>query len=351
MNRHKNILVVRTDRVGDVVLTLPVINLIKRYIPDSHLYFLANSYTEDLLKGNSALEKVFVLKTKFCENYRELKKHKIDTVITVSPNFRLALLFFLLRIRYRIGTGYRWYSFLFNKKHYEHRRYGDKHETEYNINLLKMIDIQPEYIFSFPIPITNEDISNVTEIMNRRGLSKSDKIIIIHPGTGGSAIDLPKEKMIYLTKQIALNSGFKICFTGSSGERELVNELNSAIAMKGYSFAGELNLRELAELIRRSKIFISNSTGPIHIAAVVGTHIIGFYPPVKAMSVNRWGPYTEKKNIFIPQLNDDNHNGSNDQECKKCIQTKCRYFNCMDLIPVEAVINKINEILNKRDSI
>ena len=64
--------------------------------------------------------------------------------IIVYPTFQTALIIFLSRIKNRIGTGYRWYSFLFNSKIYEHRKYAEKHELEYNVNLLKAFGINEE---------------------------------------------------------------------------------------------------------------------------------------------------------------------------------------------------------------
>jgi heptosyltransferase III len=346
MDKHKNILIVRVDRVGDVVLTIPLINIIQEKITGSNIFFLANDYTKDLIEKNRFIKETFILRYSFIDNYRLLNKYKFDTVIVASPTFKLALLFFLMGIRFRVGTGYRWYSFLFNKKHYEHRRFGDKHELEYNVNLIKAIGINPDSSLTIDLSITEKDAIKVNDLLTHKGISTDDRLITIHPGSGGSAMDLPKEKMIDLVGRIhKLNKDFRICITGTKKESELVNALNSSINFSGITFVNELSLRELSYLIKRSSLFISNSTGPIHLAAAVGTFIIGFYPPVKAMSAQRWGPYTDKKILFIPEKRFKNDITQNTY-CLRCEKNECKHFNCMDSINIDVVYKTINELLS-----
>lgn len=342
MGNIKNILIVRTDRVGDVALTFPIIYLLKKNIPNSNIFFMVTEYTKDLLEYDQNIKKLIILDKSFIKNYLILKKNKIDVAIVASPKFILALLFFLVGIPIRIGTAYRWYSFLFNKKHYEHRKYGNKHELEYNFNLLKELNLNIDYNISYPIAIMEKDKSRVDSLVELS--EKNIKLITVHPGSGGSALDLPLDKMKELLIEINKIKNVKICLTGLEKEAEHINQLNSSIDNKALCFINKLNLRELAYLIQKSKIFISNSTGPIHLAANVGTYIIGFYPPVKAMSVERWGPYTSKKFIFIPDKR-YNSNYLIDGYCKKCKREKCKYYNCMKYLSIDDIIKKINELL------
>ena len=347
---YKNILIVRVDRVGDVLLTLPVMDVIKKGYPNASLSFLGNDYTIDLVKGNPNIKNCLVLQSSFFKNYVLLKKFDFDTVLLISPVFNLALIFFLLNVKNRIGTGYRWYSFLFNKKHYEHRRYGNKHELEYNLNLLSAMNLKYSEVSECKIYIEREDENVVERLLLEKGIKKDDKLIIIHPGSKGSSMDYPKEKMINLVKKIDSLSDYKICFTGKAEESDLVAEINESISNRGFIFIDELSLKQLSFLIKRGKIFISNSTGPIHLAAAVGTFIIGFYPPVISMSEKRWGPYTLNKYIFVPKFrNSDDLTESN--YCKKCIKDKCKHFDCMNSISEDEVFHKVKEFLIINESV
>ena len=145
MNLPKNILIVRTDRIGDVVLTLPVAPILKKYFPDSKVSFLLRNYTAPLAKNNISIDEVISVdekngKVQILSNVKKLKG-KFDTCIVAYPTFRIALILFLSGIKIRIGTGYRWYSFLFNKKIYDHRKISEYHELEYNVRLLRAFGI------------------------------------------------------------------------------------------------------------------------------------------------------------------------------------------------------------------
>ena len=124
---HSNILIVRTDRIGDLVLTLPVAGLIKKQYPNCKVTFLVREYTINIVSNHPFIDEVIALKevdgkTSLFDNLNIIKAKKFDTCIVVYPTFVLALVMFFSGIKNRIGTGYRWYSFLFNQKVYEHRK-------------------------------------------------------------------------------------------------------------------------------------------------------------------------------------------------------------------------------------
>ena len=146
MIEPKNLLIVRTDRIGDVVLSLPLAELVKRHFPHCKVTYLLREYTKCLAQEHPFIDSILLLKESngkvpIKDNYRELQKYNFDSCLIVYPTFQTALIAFLSRIKNRIGTGYRWYSFLLNHKIYEHRKYAERHELEYNVNLLKAFGI------------------------------------------------------------------------------------------------------------------------------------------------------------------------------------------------------------------
>ena len=146
MKEPRNILIVRTDRIGDVVLSLPLAGLIKKHFPNCKVTFLLRNYTKELVDKHPFIDGVLVLREEqekilLRANVKMLREKSFDTCIVVSPTFLTALMVFLSGIKKRVGSGYRLYSFLFNKKVFEHRKYADKHELEFNVNLLKEIGI------------------------------------------------------------------------------------------------------------------------------------------------------------------------------------------------------------------
>lgn len=335
----KNILIVRTDRIGDVVLSLPLARIIKQYYPKAKVSFLVREYTKALVENNRFVDEVIVLqedslKILIDKNVEQLEKKKFDTAIIVYPTFKIALLIFLAGIKNRIGSGYRLYSFLFSEKVYEHRKDALKHELEYNLSLLSKLGIEHSggiNNVSFDLDVNKSSLNKVESLLSSLGMNDKAKFVIIHPGSGGSAVDLPIEKFLELIKLLT-DKKIKVILTGSESEKEICDKLS--LNEYVFNLAGRLNLDELIALISKSSLLVANSTGPIHIAAALGKFTFGFYPKVKVCSAKRWGPYTDKKFIYEPEI-----------ECDNCTVEQCEKLNCMNSINITRVYNDILNVL------
>ena len=339
MIKPVNLLIVRTDRIGDVVLSLPLAELVKKHYPSCRITFLLKDYTKSLAAGHSFIDDIIILKEKnnkipLLDNIRQIRKNSYDSVIVVYPTFITSLIIFLSGIKNRIGTGYRWYSLLFNNKVFEHRKNALKHELEYNVNLLKIFGIEDEVNPSnvrFNLVIDKKDDERVKTILKVKGINLKIPLIIIHPGSGGSAMDLPLNKFKELIDLIKNNLIAEIVITGSKSEMDLCHSLYTSGKTKNLS--GLFNLAELKALISYSDIFIANSTGPLHIAAALGKNVIGFYPKIAQCSPKRWGPYTKKSVVFTPDLN-----------CSDCTREQCERLDCMNTISVPEIFAELEKI-------
>jgi heptosyltransferase-3 len=335
----KNILIVRTDRIGDLVLTLPLAELIKKHLHDCSVSFFIRNYTKDILYNHPYIDEVVELKEEngsinFFDNLKQISAKKYDTCIIVNPTFKISILLFLSGIKKRIGTGYRWYSFLFNSRVFEHRKFAEKHELEFNVRMLQKIgineNINTENV-NYNLQINNESLSYVEKIFVEENINISKPIVIIHPGSGGSSIDLPMNKYKELVEKIN-NEDIQIIITGDEKEYEICKRLVVTNEIK--NFAGKFNLSQLIALISKSSLFISNSTGPIHIAAALGKFTVGFYPKILSCSKERWGSYTKNKLEYVPQI-----------DCENCNRRQCENLHCMDSINIDEVLEDIKKIL------
>ncbi|MCU0413678.1 MAG: glycosyltransferase family 9 protein [Ignavibacteriaceae bacterium] len=333
-------MIVRTDRIGDVVLSLPMAWLVKKKYPDCKVAYFIRNYTASLIDGNPFIDEVIIAdeadgKILFGKNLIKIKSKNFDTSVVVNPTMKISLMMFLAGIKNRIGTGYRWYAFLFNKKVFEHRKHGEKHELEYNINLLKKIDVGIQDFsneIKFHMQIDEVSSAKINSILDEKGFESGNKIVIIHPGSGGSSVDLPKEKLIELTRMISNLNNVTIIITGSKSEFAQCKEFE--ISKSVINLAGQLDLSLLKALINKADLFISNSTGPMHIAAALGVHVIGFFPKILSCSQKRWGPYTEKKSIFIPTI-----------DCSNCTRQQCEKLNCMNSIDIGKVFDETKTVV------
>lgn len=337
MNQPKNILIVRTDRIGDVVLSIPMASAIKKSLPETKVSFLVRSYTAPLLKNHPAIDKVLIVSEKngsihFGDTIKTIKQHQFDFVFTVYPKALLAFLLFFSKIPQRVGTGYRWYSFLFNEKVYVRRKSGKKHEIEYNMDMLDKLGIKNGYnknSTDFHLYVSSNSLVKTNEILSSTKFRKEYPTIIVHPGSGGSAIDLPLPKIKKIVKHLSESDNCNLIITGSESEKTLCNSIANE---KSIDLSGKFNLEELVALISKADILIANSTGPIHIAAALNKYVVGFYPKIHSASPTRWGPYTNSAKIFQPNL-----------KCSNCTRKQCEELDCMNTIKVEEVLTHVKK--------
>jgi len=340
MKEPRNILIVRTDRIGDVVLSLPLAGLIKKHFPNCKVTFLLRNYTKELADKHPFIDGVLVLREEqekilLRANVKMLREKSFDTCIVVSPTFLTALMVFLSGIKKRVGSGYRLYSFLFNKKVFEHRKYADKHELEFNVNLLKEIGINEQVSVdnvNFDLKVNPTSLELVKKILRDSNIDLTKKLIIAHPGSGGSSIDLPVEKFAEFIGKLTKLDNITVVITGDKKEQEICRSVVGD--SNAINLSGKFNLSGIIGLISMCSLFASNSTGPIHIAAALGKATIGFYPKIKVCSSERWGPFTGKKAVFKPEI-----------DCFNCSREQCEKLDCMNSIDIDNVISEAIKLL------
>lgn len=332
------ILIVRTDRIGDTLLTLPLAVYLKKKFNDVEIIFLCRSYTKEIIRLCSSVDKIIAIdEQNFFDTIKLLISEKIDVGIHVNPRLNSAFMLWLAGIKKIVGTKYRAYSILFNRRVPLHRKFNTKHELEYNFELLSGIDLEANIDLNdvdFGIR-TDDNSKQLTRTkLESEGIDFNQKSIIIHTGSGGSAIDWKKKNFYELAEMISRNCNCNIILTGSSEESEMLKDLFRGLKSKIFNVAGTLNLRDLFNLLTMSELYIGNSTGPTHLAAVAGTNVIAFYPKIPSCSVLRWGPVTKRRFIFEPKI-----------DCKDCNENQCKELNCMDSISVQEVFEKVETFL------
>lgn len=293
----QNIAIIRTDRLGDMVLTLPMTRAIKECLPNSKVTIIASSYIEPLLYNNPFVDNYFFvdkipLEAIFYEN-------KFEIAFFPRPRFNEALAAYKYKIPVRIGSAYRWYSFLFNRKLKIHRKKGNLHEAEYNTMMVESYfnrKLATELIKPYLKP---EAESNVLFLLQRMNINNEKKKVIIHPGSRGSAKDWSAENFGRTAKRLKESIDCEIIITGTNQEK-----LNCEIVQKecpsAHNLCGILVLDELIALLSKANLLIANSTGVLHLASALGIAVLGLYPKTKHIGAGRWGPYTKNAIVITP---------------------------------------------------
>lgn len=278
-----------------------MLETLKKNFPDAEIDFLVNERVSELVSFDPNITNVIPIENDSMKALRKAITKPYDLGIAVRPLFNIALGMFFAKIKFRVGIAYRWYSFLFNIRHHQHRKHSVKHEMRYNLDLLDELGCEQFDGITPKIYTSFEDAKSLTEKLIDSKVDDSRKNIIIHTSSRGSAVVWLqinfKELIRLMVNDISFN--YNIILTGTKSDEPAVNSITGNFNEKSniYSIL-DLNLRELAVLCKSSVLFIGNSTGPIHIAAAVNTPIIGFYSPRLTESETRWGPVTDKKKIF-----------------------------------------------------
>lgn len=339
------VLVVRNDRIGDLILATPVISTLRANYQDAYIGILVSKYAEDVVKNNPEINKVitdeFISDKKSIKNFlklfRIIRTENFDTAIILFPSFLICLLIFLTGIKRRISHGSKWYVYLFcNEILLQHRSRVEKHEAEYNLALAKRVGNINILIKETKIFLNSKSTNKVKNQLIEKGVHSN--FIIMHCGSGGSARNWSVSSYARLADMITERLKIRTIFTGRENDYKMIKEIENQMRNKPEKILNTKKISELCALISIASLFIGPSTGPLHIASALKVPLVGIYSPVRVQSKKRWGPYNaEKAVIFSP-----------DVACParfRCIYDKCKYYDCMDLIKVEDVFNVVAKLI------
>lgn len=289
-----HIAIVRTDRLGDMVLTLPMCVTLRQRFPGVRITLYTRSYAAPLVEASHVVDDVVMVDTLATPLHHDLRARDIDAIFFPRPTLDEAWAAMRARIPMRIGTGYRWYSWMFTTRIGEHRSTAEHHEAEYNVRMIM-------HAFGGSQPMV--------ELANPRPNADHEKVhtplrIVVHPGSGGSAHDWPVERFAELAARCQRELGAEIHVTGLPAERALCDHVIAACPT-AIDHCGNHDLSYLLDVLAGADIAVANSTGVLHLAAACGLRVVGLYPASPAISQRRWGPYTTHAIVLESTPDDD----------------------------------------------
>lgn len=314
-------LVSRTDRAGDLILTLPIFRELRKNYPECLIIAHVRKYTSPLLQLCPEVNKVindddFAPGTFCAELVKELKSCTPDQAIIVHPSARAIVSAWRAGIKKRTGRASNIWQILLNDRRVQKRSRNEKHEFCYNLDLLAgicgQIDYSP-YFFSIP-----ESIRTAARNFLASAGMQDTRPVVIHPGHGGSAFNQPAEKYAEMAREL-INHKIPVLVSFGPGEEKL-KELFPAPAPEIFGFISDIpDLAILAGIFSECRAFVGGSTGPLHLAASLKIPCVAFFPPVRAMTPERWGPAGCQSLIIKPDL------PVCDGQCKQCIHEGCMH--------------------------
>lgn len=324
----ERLLLIRTDKVGDLVLATPCIQAAKEQWPSWEIYFMVSGYAAPLLEQNPYLEGVILCDGKDPDNLsKTLKKMGFHAAVVLFPTLSLAWALFLAKIPTRVASGFRWYQFLFNRRAYLRRSRCLKKEWEYNQDLLRPLGWDGPYRKP-RLYLSPQELDWAKGLARKEGWPRD--FVALYPG-GGKEIRWPPSRFRELVKRIR-RMGLGVVVFWGPGERELAQE----VAGDKVKVAPPTNLRELTALLSLSRAMVANNTGPMHIGAALGVPLVQLFDPRWCCNPTRWGHEGPGRRILTPPV----------PYCRKC-SLRCSFYPCMERLTPEEVLKALEEVLNE----
>jgi ADP-heptose:LPS heptosyltransferase len=296
---QKRILIVRTDRVGDVVMITPMIRELRKTFPDAFIATLTNPNTADILINNPNLNLSItdnLKKETFGDITQELRKQKFTDGLLVMPTERGAYQMFFAGIKNRIGVGKKLYEVITFMKSVSRNKYIPlRHEADYCMDLARALGVHTDNLT--PEIFLSEDEKNTGKnILKSLSISENDFKIIVHTGSGKSSRNWTEEKYFELIKNISEEKvNAKIILTAketSESFRKDIASLNNTRIVFADNFINRL--RDLICIIDNVDLLIAPSTGPLHLASALKIKTIGLYCHRRMNCVKHWGALGDK---------------------------------------------------------
>jgi ADP-heptose:LPS heptosyltransferase len=295
-----NILIIRNDKLGDFVLSLPCYTMLKATYPDAKVTVLVPEYTADIAyacpyideviidPGSSNLHGILSLSKK-------LRDFQFDAVITLFSTTRIGITVLLAGIKYRLAPATKIAQVFYDHRLKQHRSRSEKPEYAYNLELIKkyLLDVgirnipDPQSPFlSFDNILVNQLRQQFCQIFS---IDENKKLIFIHAGSGGSANNLSLEQYAKLAGMINPDNKHVLVLTAGPGEENKVTDLSQLMHnIPHIVYHSRQGLTNFAQHIAFADLFISGSTGPLHIAGALNVPTAAFYTRRRSATPLRW---------------------------------------------------------------
>lgn len=297
----KKILIVRNDKLGDFILSLPALALLKKYLPNCKIHALVPAYTKDIAQLCGDIDNVIIDPGSSASLQQQLntlsniKTQNYDAIITLFSTTRIGLFSFLARIKYRLAPATKLAQIFYNHRLTQRRSKSLKPEYEYNCDLavkyLNDIGISVDKYPTSPfLKFNTEEINSIhASFCEENKLDIKSKLIFIHPGSGGSATNLNLNQYANLAKNLNINNNTTFVITAGPDEDVIAKNLSSLLKdVPHIVYHSTQGLVNFAKVIQLCDIFISGSTGPLHIAGALNRPTAAFYQRRRSATPLRW---------------------------------------------------------------
>jgi ADP-heptose:LPS heptosyltransferase len=321
----ENIIISRTDSIGDVVLTLPMAKILKERFPSATIVFLGKEYTKPVIRACTFVDQ-FISLNDFMNKPVSISGKPPQCIIHVLPHKAVARRSKEIGIPLRIGTRNRIFHWTTcNRRVKLSRKNSDLHEAQLNLKLLAPLGITEEF--------------SLNQIMNSFGMERIQPLapalaamldhgrynLLLHPKSQGNGREWGLPNFITLIDLLD-EKKFKIFISGTDAERPLLQPLFDHAPGRIVDITGKMDLYQFMSFIRRADGLVASGTGPLHLAAALGIDAFGIFPPIRPIHPGRWAPLGPGAKVFVST-----------QYCEACKKSPAQCHCISDIEPLQVM--------------
>lgn len=319
----KKVLLIRLDKIGDLICTLCVDQA--AFLKDCEVRW-AISQGLAFVPEHADPKRTYIELSK--DNWKIslaklrdfLKDYKPDVAVSFQAPWWVSYALWLEKIPVRAGVRSQWHSFLFlNRGLRQRRSKAVQHEADYNMDLLRHA-LSISTSSSEKAPILKLTASENSILLSQHSL-EPQKYLVVHPGMAGSALNWPIKNYIELIEQSSQK--WTVVLTGTAADEPWLKEIKAHLKLKNNPHVrclqGLLNPSELFSILKQAKAVVVPSTGVAHMAASLGTPVLGLYSPIRVQHPRRWAPRGKSVKVFLPPINE---NAPVDPHCMEQIKVQ-----------------------------
>lgn len=339
--KPKNIIIRMPNWIGDLVMATPILTDVRRAYPEAHITAMCKAPQATLLQEDKDIDEVFSFrKTSLFNRHNEhkdliekVREGHYDLGILLTNWFSSAWWFWQGNVQRRMGYNHRgwWRRFLLTDPIPLPPHIHDQHLVVTYKMLLQPLGIplsstKPR-LFLLP-----QEIEEAKGVLKKMGIQENQRLVGINPGaTYGSAKCWLPERFRKVTEELLKNEKLSILYFGDEQTSPLLKQICQDLPPRVVNLAGLTSLRELACLIKLCTVFLTNDSGPMHIAAALGTPLVSLFGSTSDQTT---GPF-EHGTVIHKHV-----------ECSPCYKRICPIdFRCMKRIEASEVLEEIHKIL------
>jgi heptosyltransferase III len=330
------ILLIRTDRIGDIVLAMPSLKALRAQFPRAQIDIIVQKKYACLLNCYKGWTNIITINnildsSEISELGNELKKFVYDVAIVFHPSkyaYKLALASGAPCV---IGWKAKGFGYMLTHGFKDDRSIANRHQVENNLLLLSPLGIR-NITPSWDVSVTDNGENEADAIFIKNPSFTGKKIFVLHPGSYSPRVQWLPERFAAIADKISESNCVPVIL-GSKSDAQIIARV------VGYSqckpaVVDELSLEGLVSFLKRATAFIGNSTGPLHIAASTGIPTIGIYGIRYGMDRHElWGPYGKNGKVV-----------SQSQRCKNCLPWTCKDMKCFKNVTIDMVWDTLKDL-------